>query len=823
MWSLLKAFLLAPAIVSAFVLPSSSEHDVDAEFKKNGINSTDAYNMGFVRLDISHGLPSADMSSINLRIDILHSAEACGFGNVTIDGQALSQTFDPETLVSSGKGSVSTLSNKIIVGSWSFDCIVIDGKPHGQLMKFMVDFVEGKAFENIGVSVLFRQTDETEIMNMETFSSKEDQVIEHHSPQGQSSDKQHHNGKGSEGEHEHHMGKGSEEHGHHMGHKDFNIHRELAELKYMKAQLEELQYLIHQKKRHIFKHFQENQNLGGRIRDCDSLRCVARVVSEKVRKFYGKIAGNDFDEEHFHHSFKSQSKKGKKHDKEFHGKLGNHTSGNGDFPGKPHGKNNHTDPHFPHHNRHHILPVCHYPPPFEFHPRGHHHDGPHGPPHKPPPREFSHHGFEHERHSGMHHFQDDEDEGGHWEGRPRHHGGHYGRPHGDNSDEIERLHRDRDGSPHRFDDFDNESDGRHKKHAKPHHGQGPSSFDPDSDRFEEHHHGRPPHAGSFDGPGHERPHHPQERPFDGPEHERPQDPQDEEFHHGPPQDGPQHEDPENQEPEFDSPQHESPSHQKCPEDQPAFPEPPPLDGIHPGPGPHFNGPPPHIIEEGNHGPPGGPHRPAGFPLHILKLTLIGFLFSLLIITLHRRSCNSKARSDHREERYRRRTYRRASNHATFKSWLARIIGREEFEEKDKEALLEDYDSDAEPTSTSTISIGDDITSFRNAVEVVREMVAAEDCRLTPIPAHCASASQAPEHMNSVVHMNSGLHLDGYTNGIEDILPPYEDADADADYDYEGSEEGSLVADGFRYMPGCSAYNPSDSPSGGVSDVLGDKS
>ena len=40
MRSLLKAFLLAPAIVSAFVLPPTSEQDVDVEFEKNDVDAT---------------------------------------------------------------------------------------------------------------------------------------------------------------------------------------------------------------------------------------------------------------------------------------------------------------------------------------------------------------------------------------------------------------------------------------------------------------------------------------------------------------------------------------------------------------------------------------------------------------------------------------------------------------------------------------------------------------------------------------------------------------------------------------------------------------
>lgn len=771
--------------------------------------------MGFVRLDLGRDSSSADVSPLDLRVDILHSTEACGFGNVLIDGQPLSQTFDSETSISSGKGSISTSTNKIVVGSWSFDCIVIDGKPRGQLMKFMIDFVDGKTIENSGFSVLFRQTEETEIMNIETISSEEDQIIEHHS----SSDRQHHNGKGSDEEHKHHMSEGPKgehkhamgngpegEHQHHMGHKEFNIHKELAELRYMKAQMKELKYLIHRKKHHISKHAREHHNLDDRIRDCDSLLCVAGVISEKARKFYGRIAGDEFDEESFHHSREPHSKKDKKHGKGFHGKPGNHTSGNHTSPHVPHGKNNHTGPHFPPH-RHHVLPICHYPPPFDFHPHGPHHDGPHGPPrgpphgppHGPPPHEFGPHGFEHGRHHEMRPFHDDEEEHGPWEGRPRHHDGH----HGDESEELERPYRGHDS-------FGDEFEEPHGKHTKPHHEQGPPSFDgPDFDHPEEHHHGEPPHEGPFDGPEHDGPHH----PHGGPEHEAPHHPHNEEFHHSPPHNGP-HED---QEPPF---------HPGPPSSHPPPPHPEPE---------HFNSP-PHLLEDDFSRPPphGPPHGPPHFPLHILKFGLIGFLLTLLLITLHRRTRTRTSKSHtthptHLQTRHRRR--------ASFKNWWNRILGQEkDFEEKD--SLLSDNsdsDSDCESENTpSEFSIRQDLSSFRNAVDVVGDMVAAEEGRVfSSAPAHYVSipihaqAHQRSESEDRIRHFD-GYHTHGVGIGIGIAI---DDADIDIDVDGEvlpayedndGSEESGSVADGFRYTPGSSAYSPSHSASGSVSDVLGDK-
>ncbi|KAF7917077.1 hypothetical protein EAE99_009406 [Botrytis elliptica] len=117
------------------------------------------------------------------------------------------------------------------------------------------------------------------------------------------------------------------------------------------------------------------------------------------------------------------------------------------------------------------------------------------------------------------------------------------------------------------------------------------------------------------------------------------------------------------------------------------------------------------------------------------------------------------------------------------------------------------------------------------------MVAAEEGRIfssTPAPAHYISipvpvSASAHAHQRNVSE-DQIRRFDGYTHGVgmemgmgmgmhdeeddDEVLPAYEDND--------GSEESGSVADGFRYTPGSSAYSPSHSASGSVSDVLGDK-
>src|SRR5208282_3633481 len=91
--------------------------------------------------------------SLGLRLDVLPSEEACGYANITLDGQVLPQVLDGDALT--GKGSISTDDKSVIVASWSFHCIKVNEQPDAQFMEFIVDFVDGKAMENVGFSTLF--------------------------------------------------------------------------------------------------------------------------------------------------------------------------------------------------------------------------------------------------------------------------------------------------------------------------------------------------------------------------------------------------------------------------------------------------------------------------------------------------------------------------------------------------------------------------------------------------------------------------------------------------------------------------------------------
>jgi hypothetical protein len=426
-----------------------------------------------------------ESETLGFRLEILDSDAACGYGNVTLDGQVLPQTFDGE--VSKGQGSITTDRMSILVASWSFHCIKVNGQPEAQFMKFLIDFVDGKSLQDTGFSVLFRQTDGTEIMNIETDMSIPDHIVANPDPEG------------------------LRPIGEDIEFPQYTVEDDLAELDYLYAQLRELHYLIAEKERAVAEH--DNEDSEEDIKDCDSLKCIVKTVADQARNaahvIYSKLGGDEeehdgefghfpkpphfkkphfkkphFKKPHFKKPhFPSHPPKGGKNHTCGGPKHGNHTHGNHTHP--PH----HRKPHFPHHR----LPICRYPPPGR-HPH-------HPPPHHPPP---PHHGPPHGKPPGG------EDR---WRpGPPQRNGPGKHRPdfhHGPDMDD-EPLHGSPEDSPRPFP-------------SRPHHGEGPPDHapppPPDFNRPPP-----PPHHGE-DGPPPPPTHH--ERPPPPPEEEQ-------EFMEGPP-------------------------------------------------------------------------------------------------------------------------------------------------------------------------------------------------------------------------------------------------------------------------------------------------
>jgi hypothetical protein len=139
-------------------------------------------------------------------------------------------------------------------------------------------------------------------------------------------------------------------------------------------------------------------------------------------------------------------------------------------------------------------------------------------------------------------------------------------------------------------------------------------------------------------------------------------------------------------------------------------------------------------------------------------------------------------------------------------FLARISGNESESDSDsddyevkRQALL----ASAEDGMSTTMT--EEITEFRNAAEVVDDIVAASSrqSRAEAIPI----ASPVSEDRPLIDDYDIGSQV-----GDGEELPAYEDND--------GSEMSSVVTDGFRYTPGSTDYSPSQSPAGSVCDILG---
>ncbi|RYO74914.1 hypothetical protein DL764_010658 [Monosporascus ibericus] len=101
----------------------------------------------FTQQDTSHALVVEDL----FRFDILESEAACGYGNITVDGQALHQ--DENGL---GFESIITERGNNVVAKWKFTCIERDDGYQEQLLSFNLITVDDEV-RDVEFAVQFRQ------------------------------------------------------------------------------------------------------------------------------------------------------------------------------------------------------------------------------------------------------------------------------------------------------------------------------------------------------------------------------------------------------------------------------------------------------------------------------------------------------------------------------------------------------------------------------------------------------------------------------------------------------------------------------------------
>lgn len=308
-----------------------------------------------IQLDLTEAGISQETS---LKFNVLESEAPCGYGNITINGQSLSQDED-----GAGSGSIKTGAGFQLVASWKVSCVDIDDEHQEQVMDFNVDSVNGEQATGIEFSVQFKQTSPAWITSVD--GGAVNAIVNAPRPDFHRDEPTKH---------------------------DFepDMEAEIAELEFMKMQLAELEEAIFMKEQFLSQVFGFHER-PSKVTDCDNLKCIFLSVYNRVKD----VASQFYEEEgYFFGGAVPHRGKGKHGLKPpfFPPHHGNHTHGNHTLPHPhppfhpPHGKPPHFRP-----------PFCHCPPPPHHGPGGkrppHHgpgekpHDGPGKKPHDEPGKE----------------------------------------------------------------------------------------------------------------------------------------------------------------------------------------------------------------------------------------------------------------------------------------------------------------------------------------------------------------------------------------------------------------------------------------------------
>lgn len=816
--------------------------------------SLDSIPRAFITLPLPEAVDSTPNRDLVFRFDINESQDACGYGNVTINGQKLSED---------GNGPLTLDGDRVVDASWNFTCVTWNDKPQEQLLSLNVEHVNGQTVEDVGFTIRFQQVAPVWISDVEGSASM---TRVHSNRQGQP------------------------EPDCDDDDKELDLDAELAELDYLRWQMAELAHLLHEKEHRLAEAFGWERHHGpARIHECDSLKCVIEAIAHTVKgaasSIYGGGEGHGPHGPHGpgpHPHRPGDEHRGGPHHRFGKPGHGNHTdNGTHPYPPPPHGKK----PHFPHpppfckcgpppppHHGGHLPPPPHhgdhppppppppphgaYPPPPPPPPPPHgdfppppgpgfgppppHHGGPgfweslfgfvhpHGPPppmpwerpdwEHPAPDGHSHHGHGHGHEGGPPRMEHDGHHGpsdGHHE---KEHGHHEGQQH---SNEPERLDEPKDKPDHLDHDEHKPSDDFKESEIKTE-GQ-------ETDREDGHLPVAHPERPQDSRPSHPDDHRHADMPWEA-ELRRESD-------HRPPHDGPH-------------------DHDEFHGHHPPPPGPPP-------PGPPPPGPPP---------PPG--HHPHGPPPHVIFIHIASAVASLILVVvfgsvLYQRYVRKSIKSPR---------LRRNSSAPWYKRLCFGPNYSELSEDEEKEAMLRNCgDSDSDDEDDSDV-VARDISQFRTAADVVGEMVAVEEARMVahsrqpsfspaPVPVQAPVQvqqqhlpPQQPHHMhpyipahlmptNSIpmpmptgqlspdpatmaamaamfpdlaqdLDMGLGHHGSGVGEVPGEELPAYQEADRQSESD-ESEFASSMVTDGYR--PGCSgsSYTPSESGSQGASDILGD--
>lgn len=787
MRGLLKAgVILAPALAGAVALKEE-----------------DSIPSAFITLQLPESDDAPPSSQdIVFRFDIQESSDACGHGNISINGQKL-----PE----GGSGSFAVDDDRIMDATWNLTCVAWNDVPQEQLLSLNVDSINGQDVEDVGFTLRFQQVAPVWISDVEGAASmtRVHSINQQAKPDCDDDE-------------------------------ELDVEAEMAELDTLKWQVAELEQQIFAKEHRLAHALGWPQHpRPPMIEECDSLKCVFGALFHKVKgAAFSIYGGEDFPG--------------------FHG-MRHHRGppGAGHFRKHPHGPSSFE--HEGHHNHtkngthpHHPPPFAH-PPPFckcappPPPPPGHHGPPSHGPvpppppppppagawPPPPPPPPPA--GTFPPPNGGLPPpaaaFP------GSWPAPPPpgphgpHHGPHHGPPEGPGP-----MHGHHGMEPSPFSHHPTDHHGPESKHEHKSHPAGKHNpWDEDEEEaLSEMKAEEAPKGDQFHG---EQPSEAELRRDD--------------FGHGPHHQGSHpphmHDGPDN----FDGAMPPMPPPMGAP---PPFPPPPPFDeaGMPPPP-PPFDGPDGHMPPPlpPHHGGRPGPHPPIF--VHIASAISSLILLGIFISVLHQRYVRRNSviyLSSHR----RRRSYSNAP-------WYKKLCfgpNYQDIAEEEKEAMLRDCDSDCGSVEGDDNVVARDISQFRNVAEVVGDMVAAEEGRMMAPSSHSRHSSaefgqvqmpmppmhsrqssmvQVPQMQQPYMPTNTtpmpimnvvpipisaeaaAMFPDLHHDDMMDELPAYQEADR-SDDDDASELASSLAADGYR--PGCSgSYTPSDSGSLGASDILGD--
>lgn len=150
-------WFLAPALATAVIAADG--------LARAGTTSSDPAAL------IQLGLPDVDSNTYRdaslLRLDVLESAEPCGYGNVTLNDQTLDQDGHGR-----GSGSLVLGEGSTFVARWNFTCVEVGASEEPeQLMEVAVDLVDGTAVAGLNFAVRFKQTTPIQVLSVDGLPS----------------------------------------------------------------------------------------------------------------------------------------------------------------------------------------------------------------------------------------------------------------------------------------------------------------------------------------------------------------------------------------------------------------------------------------------------------------------------------------------------------------------------------------------------------------------------------------------------------------------------------------------------------------------------